>query len=80
MNTTIGGPELKAMAAMALLALVLLVSVTLAVWTASTTTGGGADEPAMVRAASAGGSSIARDPDIERHAEVVASYHEGSLR
>ena len=69
---TIRGHELKAMAAMALLALVLLLAVAFAVWTASTTSDRGGN-PA-IRATSAGGSGIARDPYIERHAEVVASH------
>lgn len=65
MNTTIGGHNFRAM-----------VAVVFAVQTAAKTSGG---NPAM-RARSAGGSSITEDPYIDRHAEVVARYHEGSLR
>lgn len=66
------------MAAMALLALVLLSAVAFAAWSATTASDSGRD-PA-IHATSAGGSGIAQDPYIDRHAEVVARYHEGSLR
>jgi hypothetical protein len=72
MNTTIHGHDLKATAVMALLALVLLSAVAFAAWPAITTSDSGSD-PAM-HATSAAGSSIARDPYIDDHAEVVASY------
>lgn len=32
------------------------------------------------RGGSTGGATFTRDPVIERHAEVVARYHQGSLR
>jgi hypothetical protein len=78
MNTTMRGRDLKAMAAMALLALVLLSAVAYAVWPTITTIDSGRD-PAIY-ATSVGGSSITHDPYIDDHAEVIARYHEGSLR
>lgn len=42
----------------------------------------GADDPAFhaTRAGGAGESDFTDDPYIERHADVVARYHEGSAR
>ena len=78
MNTTIHRQGLKAMAAIALLAVVLLSAVAFAVLPNITASDSGRD-PAM-HATSAGGSSIGHDPYIDDHAEVIARYHDGSLR
>ncbi|HEX5700777.1 MAG TPA: hypothetical protein VFX77_09025 [Rubrobacter sp.] len=78
MNTTIRGHNLRATVVMALLAVLLLVAVVFAVWSAPTTSDG---NPAM-RARSAegtGGSSLAQDP-IHRHVEVVERLGDGHLR
>ena len=77
MNTTIRGHNLKVLAAMALLAVVLLAAIVFAVWTAETTSDRG--DPA-IRATSGGDSALTQDPYIDRHAEMIAGYYEGSLR
>lgn len=77
MNTTIRGHNFRAMVAtVALAALFLLVALVFVLQTTATTSGG---NPA-IHARSAGGSSITHYPYIDRHAEIVARYHEGSLR
>jgi hypothetical protein len=42
------------------------------------TTGGHEANPDVGRASGTGGSSFADDPYIDRHAEVVARYQQGS--
>ena len=80
MSRTTGGHYLKVMLLIAALAGVLLALTLVAVLqTTSTTSDSGNANPAM-SADGKGGSSIAHDPSIERHAEVVARYHEDSLR
>ena len=76
MNTTIRGNNLRAVTLMALLTVLVVVTVAFAMQRVATT---GGDDPA-IRTTSAGGSSLTEDPSIERHAEVVARYHGGSLR
>jgi hypothetical protein len=78
MNTTIRGHNLKVLAAMVLLALVLLSAIVFAVWmTAKVTDRPGNPE---IHGTSGGGQIITQDLYIDRHAEVIARYHEGSLR
>ena len=78
MTQTIRGHNPKVMVATVVLAVLILLMVALAfmLQPAATTD---ASKPAM-HATSAGGSSITHDPYIDRHAEVVARYHQGSLR
>jgi hypothetical protein len=78
MNTTIRGHNFKVLVAMALLALMLLSAIVFAVWTTATAGDRGGDPE--IQATSGGGQSIVQDPYIDRHAEVIARYHEGSLR
>ena len=80
MNTTIRDHYLRARAAMALLAVLLLVAVVFAVWPAVTTSDRGGNPASHARSAdSAGGSSLAQDP-IHRHVKVVERLGGGSLR
>lgn len=74
MNTTIRGHDFRTIVALA--ALIVLVALVIVLRT-TTPTGGG--NPA-IHARDTGGSSITQDSYIDRHAEVVARYHEGSRR
>jgi len=74
MNTTIRGHDFRTIVALA--ALIVLVALVIVLRT-TTPTGGG--NPA-IHARDTGGSSITQDPYNDRHAEVVARYHEGSRR
>ena len=74
MNTTIRGHDFRTIVALA--ALIVLVALVIVLRT-TTPTGGG--NPA-IHARDTGGSSITQDPYNDRHAEVVARYHEGSCR
>ena len=78
MNTTIRGHSLKVLAAMALLAVLLLSAIVFAVWATATANDRGGNPE--IHATSGGGQILTQDPYIERHAEVIARYHEGSLR
>jgi hypothetical protein len=80
MNTTIRGHNLRVTVVVALLAVLLLLAVVFAVWTAQTTSDRG-DNPAIHASSAdgAGGSSLAENP-IHRHAKVVERVGEGSLR
>lgn len=78
MNPTIGGRNLKTAAAMALLVVLFLLAVAFGVQQAATT--GDRDGGTAMRATSVGGASLTEDPYIERHAEIIARYHGGSLR
>ena len=78
MNTTIRGHNLKVLAAMALLTLVLLSAIVFAVWTTATATDRGGNPE--IHGTSGGGQIITQDPYIDRHAEMIAGYYEGSLR
>ena len=79
MGQATGGRNLRVTMAIAALAAVLLTLTLVAVFQAAPTTGGAAD-----RAMSAEGkgvpSGVNHDPAIDRHAEVVARYHEDGLR
>jgi hypothetical protein len=83
MNTTIRGHNLRAWVVIALLAVLLLLAVAL-VYTLRPvpTTSPGDANPAhrAMSADGARGSTIDRDPYIERHAEVVERLGNGSLR
>jgi hypothetical protein len=80
MNTTIRGHNLRVTVLMALLAVLLLVAVVFAVWSAPTTSDGGGNPAIQASSADgAGGSRLAQDP-IHRHVKVVERLGEGSLR
>ena len=78
MNTTIRGHNLKVLAAMALLAVALLSAIVFAGWTTATSSDHGGNPE--VHATNGGGQIITQDPYIDQHAELVARFHEGSLR
>jgi len=78
MSKTIRTDNLRATVGMVLLA-VLLLLVTLVFVLQPAVTTSDREEDAPIQAKSAGG-SVFQDPYIDRHAEVVARYHEGSLR
>ena len=83
MDTTIRGQKLRVTAAMVLLAVLILLAVALAYALRPVpTTSHGAANPAhrAISADGARGSTIYRDPNIERHAEVVQRFGDGSLR
>lgn len=80
MNTTIRGHNLRVTIIMALLAVLLLLAVVFAVWTAQTTSDRGGNPAIHARSVDGtGGSSLAQDP-IYRHVEVVERLGGGSLR
>lgn len=80
MNTTIRGHNLKVTVLTALLAVLLLVAVVFAVWSAPTTSDRDGNPAYHASSADgAGGSSLAEDP-IHRHVEVVEGLGNGSLR
>jgi hypothetical protein len=83
MNTTIRGHNLGATVVIALIAVLVLSTMALvyALWPVSTTSLGEAT-PAnrAISADGARGSTITKDPNIERHAEVVQHLGNGSLR
>ncbi len=60
----------------ALIAVLLLVALAFALQPAATTSD---RSPAVHATSAAGGSSFTDDPYIDRHAEIVARYHRGSL-
>ena len=78
MNKAMRTDNLKATVGMVLLAALLLLVTLVFVLQPAITTGEREDDPAP-QAMSAVGSDL-EDPYIDRHAEVVARYHEGSLR
>jgi hypothetical protein len=83
MNTTIRGHNLGATVVIALLAVLVLLTVALVyALRPLPTTGHGDATPAhrTIGADGARGSTIDKDPNIERHAEVVQRLGEGSLR
>jgi hypothetical protein len=71
---TRGGRNPRVMMAIAALAVVLLALTVVAVFQTAPTPSHGSVNPA-IRADGRGGSSIAQDPYIERHTEVVARHH-----
>ena len=83
MSQTIGGHSPRVTMVIAALAVVLLVlTLVTVVHTASTTSDRGVSpaKHAMSVEDGTGGRSVNYDPYIDRHAEVVARYHEDSLR
>jgi hypothetical protein len=83
MNTTIRGPNLGVTAVIALLAATVLLTAALVYALGPLpTTGHGEATPAhrAIGADGARGPTITKDPNIERHAEVVQRLGNGSLR
>jgi hypothetical protein len=83
MNTTIRGHYLRVTRMIALLAVMLLLAVALVFALPSAPTTSDRDLSRANHAMSAedtGGSTITKDPNIERHAEVVHRSGNGSLR
>jgi hypothetical protein len=78
MAKAIRGHNLGMMVRIALVAALLLTAGLVFVVQQTTTTGDRVESPA-IGADRANSSSITRDPNIERHAEVVARYHNGTL-
>jgi hypothetical protein len=82
MSQTVGGHNPRVtMVIVALAVLLLVLTLVAVVQTASTTSDRGVP-PAnpVMRADGPGARSVNYDPYIDRHAEVVARYHEDSLR
>jgi hypothetical protein len=80
MSEATGGHNLRVtMVTLALAVALLVLTLVAVVQTTSTTSDSGNANPAM-SADGSGGSSIAQDPLIERHAEVVQRLGGGSLR
>lgn len=79
MAKAIRGHNLGAMVAIALLAALLLLGAAVFAVGLASTTGARVERPA-IGADRAVGSSVTRDPNIERHAEVVARYNQDDLR
>jgi hypothetical protein len=79
MTQTVRGHNLKVTVAMVLIAVLVLLVVALAYMMQPAVTTG-ASNPGIHATSGAVGSSITHDPYIDRHAEVVARYHQGSLR
>ena len=83
MNTTIRGEKLRVTVAMVLFAVLVLLAVALAYTLRPIPTTSHGDATPANRAISADGargSTITKDPNIERHAEVVQRLGNGSLR
>ena len=82
MNQTVGGHNPRVTMAIAALAVLLLVLTVVAVIQTAPTSSDRGVSPAnhAMSAEGKGGSSVNHDPYIDRHAEVVARYHEDGLR
>jgi hypothetical protein len=78
MNTTERGNYLGIKAAVALLVVLITLAVVITM-RPDATVGGRGPDPA-IRVTSGGGSSFTQDPFIGHHADVIARYHDGSLR
>jgi hypothetical protein len=78
MSQTIRGHNLRVTMVTVALAVVLLALTLVVVVQTSPTTG--SVNSANRAMGGAGGSSITHDSYIDRHAEVIARYHQGSLR
>jgi hypothetical protein len=78
MSKAIRTGNLRAIVGLVMLAGLLLLVTLVFVLQPAVTTGDRQDDPA-IQAKSAGGSDF-KDPYIDRHAQVVVRYHEGSLR
>ena len=80
MSQAIGGHNSRVtMVTLALAVLLLALTLVVVVRTAPTTSASNGNQANHVMSAT-GGSSITQDPLIDRHAEVVARYHQVSLR
>jgi hypothetical protein len=75
MSKVIGGHNLRAAVVMALIAVLLLVTLVVVIEPAATISNRDGN-PAI---SGTGQPSLRDDPYIDRHAEVVARYHQGSL-
>jgi hypothetical protein len=83
MNTTIRGQNPRLTRVIALLAVLLLLTIALVFALPSAPTTSDSDVSRANQAMSAddtGGSTITKDPNIERHAEVVERLGNGNLR
>lgn len=82
MNKAIRTHNLRATVKMVFLAVLLLLVALMFVLQSAATTSDREGNPAIhaISADSPGGSDLTKDPYIDRHAEVVARYHQGSLR
>jgi hypothetical protein len=82
MSNAIRTDNLSATVGMVLLAMLLLLVTLVFVLQPAATTSDRKDDPAIQAISADGtrGSGLANDPYIDRHAEVVARYHEGGLR
>lgn len=78
-QTTVGR-NLRVTIAIAALAAVLLVLTLVAVYQTAPTTSDRGVSPAMSAEGKGVPSGVYHDPVIDRHAEVVARYHEDGLR
>jgi hypothetical protein len=78
-RTTVGR-NLRVTMAIAALAAVLLVLTLVAVYQTASTTSDRGVSPAMSAEGKGVPSGVDHDPVIDRHAEVVARYHEDGLR
>ena len=75
MSQTMGGHNLRVTMVIALLAVLLLVLTLVAVAETTPTTGDSSSANQAISASGSGGSSITRDPYIDRHTEVVARHN-----
>jgi hypothetical protein len=73
MNTTTRGNDPKVAALLALIAVLFVLAVAFAVQQVAATGDGN-------RVGSAKVPALTQDPYVERHAEIIARYHGGSLR
>jgi hypothetical protein len=80
MNTTIRGHNLTATVVIALIAVLVLSTIALAYALRPVPTSSHGDATPAIGADGARGSTIDKDPSIERHAEVVQRLGEGRLR
>ena len=74
-SKTISGHDLRVAMVMALIAVLLLLMLVVVVEPAATTSNRD-ENPAI---SGTGGASLTHDPYIDRHAGVVARYHQGRL-
>jgi hypothetical protein len=80
MNTTIRGHNLRAKAAMALLAVLLLVAVVFAVWPAATTSSGGGNPAVQAKSVDGAGGSNLRQDLIDQHLKMVERLNNDTHR
>jgi hypothetical protein len=80
MNKTIRSHYIRPTVEMVLLAVLLLLLALVFVLQPAATTSDREGNSAIHTMSGTGGSSFTHDPYIERHAEVVAHFQQGSLR